>query len=144
MSLSLTAEQKYITFTLNNMEYAIEVEHVQSIEKMLPITRVPGTKDYVEGVINLRGVIVPVIDLQKKLGLGEYENRSTTRLLIVSFQSFEIGLVVDAANDVLDIAKENIEGPPEVVGSVKHDFIKGVVKVDDSLIIILKLEEILN
>lgn len=144
MSLSLTAEEKFIIFTLNNMQYAIEVEHVQSIEKMLPITRVPGTNDYVKGVINLRGVVVPVIDLQKKLGLGEYENRSSTRLLMVSYQSFEVGLIVDAANDVLDIANESIEGPPEVVGSVKHDFIKGVVKVDNSLIIILKIEEILN
>jgi len=144
MSLSIRSEEKFIVFSLKDMEYAIEVEYVQSIEKMLPITRVPGTEDFIKGVINLRGVVTPVIDLRKKLGLGEYENKASTRIIIVNYSEKSVGFIVDAANDVVDVFEENIEPQPDVVGSVKYDFIKGVAKMDKRLLMILKLEEILN
>jgi len=144
MSLNIRSEEKFIVFSLKDMEYGIEVEYVQSIEKMLPITRVPGTDDFVKGVINLRGVVTPVIDLRKKLGLGEYENTASTRIMIVNYSEKSVGFIVDAANDVVDVFEENIEPQPNVVGSVKYDFIKGVAKMDNRLLMILKLEEILN
>src|SRR5690625_1981293 len=95
--------RKVIVFQLNNEEYAVSVEQVGSIERMLPITRVPQTADFVKGVINLRGVVIPVIDLRVRFGIEEVEHGDTTRIIIFYLDDIEVGLIVDVANDVVDI-----------------------------------------
>lgn len=137
-------EMKVIVFQLIDKEYAIGVDVVQSIEKLLSITRVPKTPTYVKGVLNLRGVVTPVVDLRERFGLDVKELDDSTRIIIVTLEEFEVGLIVDAANDVLDIPVESIEPQPEVVGTVESEFISGVAKVDKRLLVMLNLEKVLE
>jgi len=111
---------------------------------MLPITRVPQTADFVKGVINLRGVIIPVIDLRVRFGLKEIEHSDSTRIIIFYLDDIEVGLIVDVANDVVDIPENIIEPPPEVVGTVHVDYIEGVAKLKDRLLILLDLQKVLT
>lgn len=135
---------KVIVFQLADKEYAIPVSHVQGIEKLLHITRVPKTVSYVKGVINLRGVVTPIIDLRERFNLPVSGNEETTRIIIITLEDMEVGFVVDSANDVLDIASSSIEQQPEVVGSLEEDFISGVAKLDKRLLILLHLDKVLN
>ena len=135
---------KVIVFQLADKEYAIPVSHVQGIEKLMHITRVPKTEKYVKGVINLRGVVTPIVDLRERFGLPISENEETTRIIIISLEDMEVGFVVDSANDVLDIAANSIEPQPEVVGSLGEEFISGVAKLGKRLLILLHLEKVLN
>lgn len=137
-------DQKVIVFRLKDEEYAVAVEQVGGIEKLESITRIPQTADYVKGVINLRGVITPIIDLRTRFGIEEMEHTDSTRIIIVYYDGIEVGLVVDAANDVIDIPHGAIEPTPEVVGVVDVDYIKGVAKLDKRLLILLDLEKVLR
>lgn len=137
-------EIKVIVFQLMDMEYAINVDVVQSIEKVLSITRIPKTPAYVKGVINLRGLVTPIVDLRERFGLASSEMDDSTRIIIVTLEDYEVGLIVDAANDVLDIPVDSIEPQPEVVGSVESDFISGVVKVGKHLLVMLNLDKVLE
>ena len=140
-------EQEYIkviVFQLADKEYAIPVSHVKGIEKLMHITRVPKAARYVKGVINLRGVVTPIIDLRERFNLPESENEDTTRIIIITLEDMEVGFVVDSANDVLDIAATSIEQQPEVVGSLEEDFISGVAKLENRLLILLHLDKVLN
>ncbi|WP_409294357.1 chemotaxis protein CheW [Peribacillus sp. SCS-26] len=135
---------KIIIFQLGGNEYALPVGRVRSIEKMQHITRVPRTTSFVKGVLNLRGVIIPVIDLRARLGLGSDTPTDQTRIIIAQAEGLEVGLIVDAANDVLDIDGAAIEPQPEVAGSIDETYIDGVAKKDKRLIILLNLENILK
>ena len=138
-------EQKVIVFTLANEEYGIEVDKVKTIERMAPITRVPKTPPFVKGVMNLRGVVVPVIDLRGRFGLPETEPTDNSRIIIVAASELEVGFIVDSANDVLDVRTDEIENPPEVVGGVKAKYLSGVAKIAEGrLLILLHLGEVLN
>ncbi|WP_172194462.1 MULTISPECIES: chemotaxis protein CheW [Saccharibacillus] len=140
------AEQiKVIVFALGNEEYGIDVDKVRTIERMMPITRVPKTYSFIKGVINLRGVVIPVIDLRGRFNLVESEYTDQTRIIIVAVGDMEVGFIVDAANDVVDLDRDNIDSPPEVVGGVKAKYLDGVAKVgEDRLLIMLNLAEVLN
>lgn len=136
---------KVIVFKLGSEEYGIEVDKVQTIERMLPITRVPKTYTFVRGVINLRGVVIPVIDLRGRFGLPETEYTDQSRIIIVVVGEMEVGFIVDSANDVIDLNRDRIETPPEVVGGIKARYLDGVAKIgDDRLLIMLNLSEVLK
>ncbi|WP_026692468.1 chemotaxis protein CheW [Peribacillus kribbensis] len=135
---------KVIVFQHGDKEYALPVQEVKSIEKVQHITRVPGTAAFVKGVINLRGVVTPIIDLRTRFNLDEEEFTESTRMIIAFSNEEEVGLIVDAANDVLDIKKEWFGPQPEVVGTIEADFIQGIAKLDKRLLILLNLENILN
>lgn len=137
-------DMKVIVFQLREKEYAIPVSQVRSLEKVDHITRVPGTADFVKGVINLRGVVTPIIDLRCRFNLHEENYSDTTRVIIVALEDMEVGLIVDAANDVLDVATTSIEPSPEVVGGVSSEYINGVVKIGKRLLILLDLEKVLK
>ncbi|MCP1144066.1 chemotaxis protein CheW [Lysinibacillus endophyticus] len=140
-------EQEYlkvIVFQLADKEYAIPVSNVQGIEKLMHITRVPKTAKYVKGVINLRGVVTPIIDLRERFSIPISENEESTRIIIITLDEMEVGFVVDSANDVIDIPVNSIEQQPEVVGSNEEDFISGVAKLDNRLLILLHLDKVLN
>lgn len=141
----MAEEMKVIVFTLAQEEYGIEVDKVRTIERMIPITRVPKTPAFVKGVINLRGIVIPVIDLRGRFGLEETEPNENSRIIIVAANDLEVGFIVDSANDVLDVSSDAIENPPEVVGGVKAKYLRGVAKIGDSrLLILLNLSEVLN
>ncbi|WP_096550670.1 chemotaxis protein CheW [Ureibacillus thermosphaericus] len=135
---------KVIVFQLMDKEYAIPVSQVQGIEKMMHITRVPRTEKFVKGVINLRGVVTPIIDLRERFGLPSSENAESVRIIIVQFDDMEVGFVVDSANDVIDLPVNSIEPQPEVVGVIEEAFISGVAKIDNRLLILLHLDKVLN
>ncbi|MGZ9584616.1 chemotaxis protein CheW [Paenibacillus marinisediminis] len=138
-------EIKVVVFKLAHEEYGIEVERVKTIERMMPITRVPKTYSFIKGVVNLRGVVVPVMDLSGRFGLPESEETDQTRIIIVNAHDMEVGFIVDAASDVIDIQEDSIEAPPEVVGGIKAKYLRGVAKIgDDRLLIMLNLAEVLN
>lgn len=138
-------EIKVIVFKLGEEEYGIDVDKVETIERMLPITRVPKTYSFVKGVVNLRGVVIPVIDLRGRFGLAETEPTDQTRIVIVSVEEMQVGFVVDSANDVIDLDTDVIDTPPEVVGGVKAKYLHGVARISESrLLIMLNLSEVLN
>lgn len=144
MTEDLSTDFKVIVFQLLDKEYGIPVSQVLYIEKIDHITRVPGAVPFVKGVINLRGVIIPIIDLRLRFDLEEADYSESTRAIIVSINDMEVGLIVDSANDVIDISPSCIEPPPEVVGSVEVAYIKGVAKLDKRLLILIDLEKVLN
>lgn len=137
-------ENKLIVFQLEGEEYAISVQSVGSIERILPITRVPSTPSFVKGVINLRGVVIPVIDLKERFYQKNTEFTEQTRIIIVHIDDITIGLIVEEANDVVDIQSSQIEPPPESVGTVEVEYINGVVKLEKRLLILLELTKVLN
>ena len=139
-----TESKKFVVFQLADNEYVVPVTQVQGIEKMMDITRVPNTPSHVMGVVNLRGVVTPIIDLKILLGLEKSEITEATRIIIISSEEMNVGLIVDAANDVLDIPNEAIEPQPEVVGGVEQAFIAGVTKIEKRLLIHLHLPTILH
>ncbi|MFS0751825.1 chemotaxis protein CheW [Oceanobacillus sp. 1P07AA] len=135
---------KMIVFDLDGEEYALPVEWIGSIESMMPITRIPHKEDYVKGVINLRGVVIPVIDLRLRLERTKTDINENKRIIISRVEDQEVGLIVDEANDVIDIPENIIEDAPEVIDSVKPEYISGVAKIEDRLLILLDMHQILS
>lgn len=144
MAENLVSDLKVIVFQLNDKEYGVPVSQVKSIEKIMHITRVPHTNPFVKGVMNLRGVVTPLLDLRVRFGIGEQAYSEGTRVIIVSVEDKEVGLIVDGANDVIDIPTSMIEPPPEVVGIAAEGFIDGVANLDKRLLILIDLNKILE
>jgi len=141
----MSEELKVIVFGIGNEEYGIEVDKVRTIERMSPITRVPKTPSFIKGVINLRGVVVPVINLSGRFNLPESEVTEHTRIIVVAVNEMEVGFIVDTANDVIDINSDIIDTPPEIVGGIQAKYLDGIAKIgDDRLLIMLNLSEVLN
>ncbi|TFB23191.1 purine-binding chemotaxis protein CheW [Filobacillus milosensis] len=136
--------QKYIVFQLKDEYYGVPVNVVGSIERIQRITRVPNTPSFIKGVINLRGVVTPIIDLRERFNMEPEEYSEQTRIIIVHLDGIDVGLIVDGANDVVDLNQDAIEPPPEVIGQVSVDYIKGVSKNDNRLLILLNLERVLS
>jgi purine-binding chemotaxis protein CheW len=135
---------KSIVFELNDEEYALPVDLVGAIERVMPITRIPGVPPFVKGVLNLRGVVTPVIDLRERFSFDRQEETEATRIIIIQHDEKDVGLIVDACYDVIDIPNDTIEPAPETVGTVKIDYINGVAKYDERLLILLNIDEILS
>jgi purine-binding chemotaxis protein CheW len=144
MAEMLVSDLKVIVFQLNEKEYAVPVGQVKSIEKIMHFTRVPHTSPYIKGVMNLRGVVTPLIDLRVRFGIEEQDYTDSSRVIIVSVAEAEVGLIVDGANDVIDIPSSIVEPPPEIVGAEAAEFINGVIKLDKRLLILIDLENILG
>lgn len=138
------AEKKIIVFALGHEEYGVEVEKVKTIERMQKLTRVPKTPEFIKGVINLRGVVIPIIDLRSRFGLPEKEYTDNTRIVIVATGNIEVGMIVDSANDVTDIDTDHVEDPPEIVGGIRAKYLDGIAKLGDRLLVLLNLEQVLN
>lgn len=135
---------KSIVFELNDEEYALPVELVGAIERIMPITRIPGVPSFVKGVLNLRGVVTPVIDLRDRFKFPTQKETDASRIIIIQHDEKDVGLIVDACYDVIDIPHQSIEPAPETVGSVKIDYINGVAKYNERLLILLNIDEILS
>lgn len=143
--MEMSEELKIVVFALGEEEYGVEVEKVRTIERMMPMTRVPKTPDFVKGVVNLRGIVVPVIDLRERFSLETAEYTDNTRIIIVNQDTIEVGLIVDSANDFVDVEEDHIEEPPEIVGGIRAKYLRGIAKLgEDRLLVILNLQEVLN
>jgi len=138
----ISAEQ-YVTFLINNETYAIEVLRVKEIVGMTSITPVPNSERYLKGVMNLRGTVVPVIDLRIKFSIPEKDYDSFTVILIIEMQSYIVGVIVDSVSDVIP-APDQMQDAPNFHVSIDRDVIKGVFNKDNNLIIILNADIMLT
>jgi len=134
---------KYLTFKLADEEYGVEILKVREIMGLMDITAVPRMPVYMKGVINLRGKVVPVVDLRLKFGLDEIEHTEQTCIIVVDVGK-EIGIIVDTVSEVLDITGDQIEPPPSMSGSVDTSFIMGMGKVGDAVKILLDINKVLT
>jgi purine-binding chemotaxis protein CheW len=137
------ATEHLVTFFLDREEYGMDVRQVQEIRRLTEITTIPRAPEFIRGVINLRGRILPVLDLKRKLGLGEVADSRAARIVVVRVRDRIIGLLVDGASQVPKIPVSRIEAPPEEVVERGGDYIRGVAKLDDRLIILVDLERLL-
>jgi purine-binding chemotaxis protein CheW len=136
--------KQFVIFRLENEEYGIDILRVKEIKEMMSITRVPKAAHYVRGVINLRGEVIPVIDLRKKFNLQEGKENENTRIIIVSVDDITVGLIVDTSSEVINISSEKIEEAPIEVGSVDQGYIYGIGKVGERIIILLDIVKIIT
>lgn len=138
-------EEQLVVFQLSNETYGIEISAVHEIIRMQSITKVPRTPSFVEGVINLRGRIVPVIDLHKRFELPLEEETVHSRIIVVEVKGVTVGMVVDSVSEVLRIPENNIEPPPPAIsGGIETEYLRGVGKWKEKLIILLDLQKVLD
>ena len=137
-------EHQLVIFELENEFYGINIAVVESIIKMQTITQLPQTPTYVKGVTNLRGSVLPVIDLCIRFGLDAQQDTRQTRVIIVTMGKIKVGMVVDGVMELLRINDEMIEPLPPMVNSVNSAFLKGIVRLDTRLIILLELSKVLD
>jgi len=139
---------KYLTFKLDAEEFGLEILKVQEIIKMMDITRVPRTPAFVRGVINLRGKVIPVVDLRLKFEMERRENTDKTCIIVITVRrgsgSVVMGIIVDEVSEVLDVAGEKIEPPPEFGGTVDTTFILGMGKVGDRVVTLMDVDKVLS
>ena len=133
-----------VTFGIGSEEFAVDILSVQEINRMMALTRVPQSPPEVEGVINLRGKIIPVVDLRKRFGMAQAEKSEQSRIVVVEVHGRTIGFIVDRVNEVLRISGKIVEPAPTMVCSVDSDFIAGVGKLEDRLLILLDLERLFS
>lgn len=133
-----------VSFTLDKEEFGIDILKVQEINRTPNITRVPNCPDFIEGVINLRGRIVPIIDLRKRFGMRATEQNKDTRIIVVEVLSKVVGFIVDSVSEVLRIPHSVIDAPPALVAGIRAEFIEGIGKLENRLLILLNLEKILS
>jgi purine-binding chemotaxis protein CheW len=133
-----------VTFHVDEEEFGVGILEVREINRMMEITRVPHAPGFVEGVINLRGQVIPVVDLRKRFGLGEVERDKNTRIVVVELGETVVGFLVDSVSEVLRVPTSIVEPPPPIVGGIDSEYIEGVVKLEDRLLILLDLRRLLN
>lgn len=139
---------QYLTFMLADEEYGVDILRVQEIRGWDGATAIPNAPDYVLGVVNLRGVVVPIFDLRKRFNLDNSDFNSETVTVVVKIHHEKgertIGMVVDAVSDVYNITAENVNSAPEVGASVSMEFIKGLATINNEMIILLDVDELIN
>lgn len=138
------AGQQYLTFCLGNEEYGLEILRVQEIKGYSKITPLPNTPPEVKGVINLRGAVVPIMDLRTRLGLRETEYDRFTVIIVVTVGKRIVGLVVDAVSDVLNVSASEAVPTPEFGGSLDTSFMSGMAKIGDRLVTLLNIEQLVG
>lgn len=146
---SEASNSQYLTFMLDGAEYGVDILRVQEIKGWDTATRIPNSPDYVMGVINLRGTVVPVIDLRRRFRLEPLDYSNTTVVVIVKVRSegrreHTCGFVVDAVSEVYSVPREHIKPAPEVGNAVQIDFVKGLVTVDEKMLILLDIDSLVD
>jgi purine-binding chemotaxis protein CheW len=139
-----TDGSQYLTFRLRDEEYGVEILKVQEIKGYTAITPVPNTPAYLKGVMNLRGTIVPVVDLRAKFGMEAAEYTAFTVIIVLTVGTKVVGLIVDAVSDVLNIPKTDIQATPDFGAQVDARFISGMAKAGDKLVVLLDIDRVLG
>jgi purine-binding chemotaxis protein CheW len=139
-----STEQQLVSFDLATESYGVDIGAVREIIRLQKITNVPRTPEFVEGVINLRGKVIPVVDLRKRFGLPVGDQSAENRIVVVDIGGQDIGVIVDAVNEVLRIFSDSVEPPSSVITTADPDYLMGIAKVDNKLLILLDLESVLS
>ena len=146
--LSITDTRQYLTFVLGEEVFALDVSRVREILEFTTVTKVPRTPDYMKGVINLRGSVVPVFDMRLKFGLAEIEKTVDTCIVVVEVtcdgETTVIGALVDSVREVFEVEPDQIEPPPKIGTQLRTDFVKGMGKKDDRFVIILDIDKVFS
>ena len=137
-------EVKLAVFLLRDQPYAIDIMKIKQIIRPLKISRLPRAPEFLEGVINLRGVVIPVIDMRKRFSMPEREDDEETKVIIASVERKIVGIIVDEVTEVISVPKSEIQPPPKVVRGVESDYLLGVCKYKDDILMMLNLDEILS
>jgi len=138
------AEMQLVVFELGDESYGVDISRVQDINRMQEITEIPHAPESVVGVINLRGRVIPVIDLRKRFGLPDAVHTKDTRIVVVHLDGNLIGVIVDAVSQVLRIPADIVEPPSPVLAGVDSRYLRGIAKLDDKLVILLDLDFVLS
>jgi purine-binding chemotaxis protein CheW len=133
-----------VSFRLGGEEYGVDISQVQEIIRMVEITHVPRAPHFMEGVINLRGQLIPIIDLRTRFGMSRIDPTKSTRIVVTEIGNKRVGIVVDSVSEVLNIPIENVEAAPEMVAGVGTEYIQGVGKLGERLIIMLDLTMVIS
>ena len=141
---SAREEGQHVVFDLDAEAYGVDIGAVREIIRMQDITTVPRTPEFVEGVINLRGKVIPVVDLRKRFGFPESDATKDTRIVVVDISGQDIGVVVDSVTEVLRIGADAVEPPSSVITTADSEYLLGIAKLDTRLIILLDLEQALS
>jgi len=137
-------DQQYLIFNLADEYYGVDILKVQEIKGYTTVTRIPNTPDFLKGVLNLRGTIVPIVDLRMKFGMGVTEPTAFTVVVVVNVRNRVMGFLVDAVSDVLDMNAKNIQPPPDMGSSVDITFIAGIGNAQDRLVTLLDIDRVLT
>ena len=141
---SSVQEQQLVVFRLGNEKYGIDIERVQGIERMQKVTVVPHAPHFVEGVINLRGQITPVMNLRTRFGFDKVEATKETRIVVVRMAEQWVGLVVDGVAGVQRLTSDHVEPPSDFVRSAESEYLRGIAKIEGGLLILLDLDKVLS
>lgn len=133
-----------VSFTIGQEEFGLDIQSIQEINRMVEVTHVPNAPDFVSGVINLRGKVIPVIDLRRRFGFPSKESDKNTRIIVVELGNTIVGFVVDSVREVLRIPKSITEPPPPIIAGIGAEYVTAVGKLEDRLLILLDLERILQ
>jgi purine-binding chemotaxis protein CheW len=143
-----TDVEQFLTFQLVGQRYGVEILQVQEIKGWEKPTRLPHAPPYVQGVINLRGAVVPILDLRKRFGLGEAEYGRTTVVIVVKVDTprgeLTAGMVVDGVCEVCNISAQELRAPPEMAAAIDTDFVRGLAMVDDKMLILLDVARLVS
>lgn len=142
-SLKMQDYLQIVSFQLGKEEYAIEITKVKEIILVEGITKVPQMPSYIEGIINLRGTVIPVVDLRKRFGVGTCSFDEHTRIVVTRMEGTIVGMIVDAVSQVMKIPKANIQPPPDTIACVAGDYLVGVAKLDDHMQLLLDIDKVL-
>lgn len=133
------SEKQYVIFKLGKEEYGIDILNVREITELKETTKIPNAPDFVEGIINLRGTVIPVINLKNRFYLGETNINKNSRIIIVTMDEKQIGFIVDDASQVMTLKEDEIENPPEIITGIDRKYIVGIGKMNEKIIILLDL-----
>ena len=133
-----------VTFSIGEEEFGVDILQVQEIIRTMEITKVPRAPEFVEGVINLRRKVIPIVDLRRRFGLATRDHDKHTRIIVIEINQMIVGFVVDSVSEVLRIPSGTVEPPPPVVSGMESEYISGVGKLQDRLLILLDLNKLLS
>jgi len=137
-------ENQIVIFELGSEHFGADIAKVESIIKIQPITQLPHAPSFVEGLTNLRGKVLPVIDLRKRFGLPAHETNKNSRVIVVSVDQMEVGMIVDEVSEVMTIPDGAVEATPAIATTIDSAFIKGIAKIEERLVILLDLTQVLS
>ena len=144
VTIGLRADgQQYLTFDLAEEHYGVDILKVQEIKGYTAVTKIPNTPEYLKGVLNLRGTIVPIVDLRLKFGMGSTEPTAFTVIVVVNVCERVMGFLVDAVSDVLEFASKDIQPPPELGTKADITFVSGIGSCNDRLVTLLDIDRVL-
>ncbi|KOF55900.1 MULTISPECIES: chemotaxis protein CheW [Clostridium] len=137
-------ELKILIFSVNGEYYATDIMEVERILGYEPTTKLPDVPEFVDGVINYEGKVLPVISLSKRFNIENSKITSNSKLIVVKYENGKIGVIVDLVSEVKDVSSDNVEEPPEVVSGISKRYLEGLIKMDNKIIIFLNMAQILS